>query len=477
MAQLSRNVTALARVWYDGGMRKRRKVCNPRLASSKHTLATGNRDHARRRQVATPSDCEIEQRLNDLVKPVVFAELDHYRRLGLRNRILSLPVMVSLVLAMLWRQVPGVTALQRLLATERLLWTEPTQVSQPALSERFLTFPAELFERVLYGVLARLPDRQQTRTRPVPPLLERVVGRFAACYAVDGTVLEALFRKLKALQEIPEAPLAGHLVAVCDLLSHLPVRVWYAENPATNDKAFLPQLLAWLPRDSLLVFDLGYFSFPFFDAVTEAGSWFVTRLRDKTSYTVQHVLLDRPQARDQIVHLGQYRSNRSHHPLRLIEVYVNGAWRRYLTNVLDPERLSVLQVVALYEQRWQIETAFALVKRLLGLAYLWVGSRNGVLLQVWATWLYYAVLIDLCDEVAEALHLPLDRISVEMVSRSLYFYVQATAQGYPGTAAQYLAQDAKLLGIVKRRRARDGPSALTQVSLALEPDLTSPPGG
>ena len=103
----------------------------------------------------------------------------------------------------------------------------------------------------------------------------------------------------------------------------------------------------------------------------------------------------------------------------------------------------------MYEQRWHIETAFALVKRLLGLSYLWVGSINGVQLQVWATWLYYAVLIDLCDEVAEILQLPLERISVEMVSRSLYFYVQATAQGYTGTAAQHFAQAAKLLGIVK----------------------------
>ncbi len=93
-------------------------------------------------------------------------------------------------------------------------------------------------------------------------------------------------------------------------------------------------------------------------------------------------------------------------------------------------------------------------------------------LQVWATWLYYAVLLDLCDEVAEALQRPLDDISVEMVARSLYFYVLAVEQGYTGTAAQYFADNAKLLGIVKRHRPSTGPSVLTQVSLALEPDLT-----
>ena len=112
-------------------------------------------------------------------------------------------------------------------------------------------------------------------------------------------------------------------------------------------------------------------------------------------------------------------------------------------------------------------TAFLLVKRLLDLAYLWVGSLNGVQLQVWATWLFYAVLIDLCDDVAEVLQLPLADISVEMVYRGLYHYVQAVADGYTGTAPDYLAQEALGLGIVKRARARASPPLAAQVRRAL----------
>jgi hypothetical protein len=413
-----------------------------------------NPDHARRRQTPAPTDAEIEQRLHDLVKPAVFAEIAHYQALGLRQRILTLPVMVAVVLAMLWRQIPGVCALQRTLAYERVLWTTPRQVSQAALSERFLTFPAELFERVLEAVLTELAPRVRRRTHPLPPQLWEVPVRFSACYAVDGTTLDALFRKLHALQEAALAPLAGHLVVVCDVFSHLPQKIWFQEDPQTNDKAVLPQLLDWLPQNSLVVFDLGYFAFPFFDALTAASQWFVTRLRAKTSFTVEQVLRAEPRLRDRIVHLGNYRSNPSRHAVRLIEVHVRGRWHQYLTNVLDPQRLSVLEVVALYEQRWQIESAFLLVKRLLGLSYLWVGSLNGVQLQVWATWLYYAILIDLCDDVAEVLQLPLQRISVEMVARSLYFYAGAVAQGYGGSAAAYFAEPTQRdrLGIVKRRR-------------------------
>jgi hypothetical protein len=435
--------------------------------------ATLNPDHARQRQIPAPSDTEIERRLNELVRPAVYAELAYYRQLGLRNRLLTLPVMVAVVLAMIWRQVPGVCTLQRMLARERILWTEKMVVSQPALSERFLTFPAVLFERVLYRVIARLPERYRTRNRAPLPLLKALQSRFGACYAVDGTTLEAVFRKLKSLQEAPDAPLAGHLVAVVDLFTHLPAKLWWFENSQTNDKAAIPDLLAWLVPNSLLVFDLGYFSFPFFDALTNRGCWFVTRLRKKTSYQVQQVLIDRPRFRERIVKLGKYRSNPSQHPVRLIEIYLGKCWYQYVTNVLEPQHLSILEVASLYDRRWHIETTFLMVKRLLNLAYLWVGSLNGVQLQVWATFLFYAILIDLCDEVAEQLRLPLERISVEMVYRSLYFYTVALAEGYAKSAPEYLAQEARGLGIIKRQRPRAGPSLQEQIRYALM--STAPP--
>ena len=428
-----------------------------------------NPDHSRRTHVPAPSDAEIEARLATLVKPAVYAELDYYRLLGHRNRLLGLPVMIALVLALIWRRVPGVCTLQRMLARERILWTEPTSVSQPALSERFLTFPAVLFERVLYRVLARLPERQAARTRPLPLALATLQTRFAACYALDGTTLEALFRKLQTLRDRPQAPLAGHLGVAVDLLTHLPAKLWWADDPYTNDKALAPALLSWLPPTSLVVFDLGYFAFWLFDALTTTQRYFVTRMREKTSYAGVRVLVNRPHVRDQIIQLGLYTGNRQcQHPMRLIEVFVNGRWQRYLTNVLDPQRLSVVEVVALYDARWSIETTFLLMKRLLDLAYVWVGSLNGVKIQVFATFLFYAILIDLCDDVAEQLSLPLEQISVEMVYRGLYHYVTAVAQQlFTGDAPTYLAREAHGLGIIKRQRPRDGPSVSEHIRRAL----------
>ena len=77
------------------------------------------------------------------------------------------------------------------------------------------------------------------------------------------------------------------------------------------------------------------------------------------------------------------------------------------------------QLLGMAVQR--IEDAYALVKRLLGLAYFWVGAQNGVALQVWATWLLYAILVDLTDAVAEALNRPFAAISLEMVYAAYTF--------------------------------------------------------
>ena len=101
---------------------------------------------------------------------------------------------------------------------------------------------------------------------------------------------------------------------------------------------------------------------------------------------------------------------------------------------------------------------------MLGLAYFWVGAQNGVALQLWATWLLYAILVDLTDAVAEALNRPFAAISLEMVYRSLYFFTQAYHRGEATDSVAYLAHNADWLGVLKRQRPRP-PSPLTLLDL------------
>ncbi len=94
--------------------------------------------------------------------------------------MLNLPVMVALVLSMVWRQIGEVSELAKALRTEGLLWAEPRRVSQQALSERFRTFPAVLFLRVLHTVLPLMEVRWQDRQRPQPPEIAWAAERRSA---------------------------------------------------------------------------------------------------------------------------------------------------------------------------------------------------------------------------------------------------------------------------------------------------------
>ena len=187
----------------------------------------------------------------------------------------------------------------------------------------------------------------------------------------------------------------------------------------------------------------------FLDAFTAGGKFFLSRLRGKTRYQVVAQLSNGPRYRDQLIRVGAGWGHVCTHPLRLVSILWNQTWYQYLTNVLDPETLSARQVGELYRRRWRIEEAFLLTKRLLGLSYLWVGGGNGVQIQIYATWIFYAVLINVCRQLAGALGQPQDRISVEMVYRSFYHFSRASEKDPSLRLIPYLTAHAKLFSLVK----------------------------
>lgn len=369
-----------------------------------------------------------------------------------RERILTLPTMVAIVVSLVLRQVASLAEVVRLLGEEGLLWVQAVNVSRQALSKRLARLPASLFARLFEEVLPLLRDRSPA----VPVEADSLLHRFSAVRIADGSTMEALRKRLKDAP--PEAPaVGGKVMMTLDIATHLPVSVAYTEDALANDKTLADPVVESLPKGGLLLFDLGFFSFPFFDRFTDDGKYFLTRLREKTAFKEVRVLSQAERYRDRIIQMGLRRSYPCEHPVRLVEVLWNGAWYRYLTNVLDPQLLSAREVCDLYRRRWRIEDAFLLTKHHLGLAYLWVGGSNGVQIQMFATLIFYAVLTTLCREVAAALSQPLERISVEMVFRSFYYYGRATERGETADIVTYIALRAQMLGVVKaiRKRHRD----------------------
>ena len=416
-----------------------------------------NPDHVRRVNVPGLQDEVLQTHFQELLDPAIYAQAAYYRNLQLRDRILNLPLMITAILAMIWQQFPSVCELTKSLNNHGLLWVKPTQVSQPAFSKRLMSFPYELFERVLFSILPKLTERWEARQRPVPSSVACALEHFPKIYIVDGSTLEALFRKLDSLQDSPAGVLAGKICTVINLATRLPEQTWYTANALAHDTNFQAKILSMVHAETLWILDRGFYDFTFFDDLIERNGHFITRLKSNAVFSVQQVLCQTAEIRDRLILLGG-ENGQCKHTLRLIEVRFGSTWYKYLTSVLDPELLPANVVADLYRRRWRIEEAFLIVKRLLSLSYLWTGSLNGILLQVWATWLFFALLVDLGDEIANELMLPFDRISLEMVFRGLYHFSMARKRGEASDPVLYLAApEHQDLGVVKRIRKKSTP--------------------
>jgi hypothetical protein len=427
-----------------------------------------NADHVRRKNRPSPSNEVIEERLQTLLTPAVLGQQGYARLLGVRDRILSFPVMVAAVLTLLWRQVPSVCELSRMLGREECLWAPRLKVSQQALSQRFLSFPAQLFERVLWDLLPKLNQRWQERQRPLPVSVVQAKKHFRELWIADGSTLEALFRKLKALEDVPTGTLAGKMCTVVDLASRLPRYVWFTDQALAHDTNFLDAMLKVSRTGTLWILDRGFYDFHFFDQLIALGAAWISRSKSNLVYQVREVLTDNDRIRDRLIGVKGCA-----HPLRLVEVRFGRQWYSYLTSVLDPNVLPPAVVADLYRRRWRIEEAFLIVKRVLNLSYLWTGSENGILLQIWSTWLFFAVLVDLGDEVAEDLMIEFDRISLEMLIRGLYHFSVASQNGLAEDPVKYFAApENRDLGVLKRLRKKRSPEANPMASDSSIDDLT-----
>jgi Transposase DDE domain len=413
-------------------------------------------------QPATPPPQQIEQALNDVIDPLTFSLVNVYQNMGLRARTLTLPVMLAFVLSLIWRQIGSVREAVRVLNQEGMLWQPPLKITQQAVNTRLRQLPAELFAQVLEEVLPQMHQRWRTRQRPLPKPLQTTLKHFSRVVAVDGSSLDALIKRVGLMGEVAQersekgergAELAGKMLAIIDVGSHLPCKIWYKEESLAHDQSFWPQLQEYVKAQDLVLFDLGFVNYERYAQLSEQHKYFVSRVKTNMVYTVLKEESEANGVREKLIQVGSLEKGEGQ-LLRVVELEHQGKWYSYVTNVLEPGRLSGVEIGWLYRQRWRIEDAFKYVKRLLGLAYFYTSSLNGIMVQLWASWILYSVLIDLIDEVASELKQPVEAISVEMVYRGLYHYSEAIKRGESLSISQYYAKHVKILSIIKAPRKK-----------------------
>lgn len=295
-----------------------------------------------------------------------------------RGRPVSLPS-AQLWLGLLWCVLEGMNhyeQVRRWLASHAVGGFAPLMISTDAIVKRLLQAglaPLDGLFALLEQWVPRLPSACD-----LAPFARHIV-------ALDETTLDAVTRHLAWQRQHPKgspALLAGKLAGLFDIRSQRWLRLEYFANALQNCKVGVLSLVDDLPWHSLLLFDLGYFSFPWFDYLTERGYWWISRLREKTSYRLLHVHYRHHEILDALVWLGSAHGSRAGYAVRLVRFSDGHGIRCYLTNVLDPHQLTMEQIARLYARRWDIELAFLTLKDLLGLHYWWSSQLPLILQQI-----------------------------------------------------------------------------------------------
>jgi hypothetical protein len=328
-------------------------------------------------QAAQP---EMQELLLAVMEPTVLVEAVGVKpKRGQPEKISPAHLWLSLV----WSVLLGMSSYHdwwRLFCTKTVGRFAPKWVSVDALVARLEQAGLEPLQRLAAQVSTHLAAR-------LAPLTTTTLASFASdIVAIDETTLDAVHRLLAPLKTLPK----GHVgLRPGKLATRFKIRtqpwdvVQYRGNVLGNCKLEGLTLLDGLAPGSLLLFDLGYFSFPWFDYLTQMGLWYISRLREKTTYQLIHTYYRHEGILDALVWLGSPKGAHAGHAVRLVRFWDGKALRTYLTNVLDPTQLSMVEIAQLYARRWDIELAFLTLKEHLGLHHWWSSKQLLIVQQIW----------------------------------------------------------------------------------------------
>jgi len=343
------------------------------------------------------------------------------------------------------------------------LWSfSQSQLTASAIYKRLDeagTGPIEkLFEQisgVLMGLVRGLIEQgeREATIRRLAPFAPDIL-------ALDETVLDQVARRLPILRGVAKGAavlLPGKLVSLFSVRFQQWRRIHFEPDALQNEKVSARLMLTGLAKGTLLLFDLGYFCFKWFDELTDLGFWYVSRLRQASVTRRIHCFYQQGETFDGIVRLGTKKGARPKHDVRLIQFRFRGVLHIYITNVRDPHLLSLHDIVQLYARRWDIECAFLTLKSHLGLALFWSAKTHVLLQQVWGTLIIAQLLQALRLQIAVQAHQdPFD------VSLALLIEYLPTVSDYHPDALRLVVTRGKDLGFLR-------PSSRLRIQT---PDLT-----
>ena len=172
-------------------------------------------------------------------------------------------------------------------------------------------------------------------------------------------------------------------------------------SAAKHDSPFLKNIK--LPEGSMVTFDKGYVDYRQYNRFTKDKIWFVTRVRDKTQWTLKakRILSDYQKNKgvvaDNDVILGHSHSKKAVKVPARIVCYKDPKTNREFEFLTNNTKLKPFTIAQIYQKRWQIEVLFKRIKQNYPLRYFLGDNENAIRIQTWC-----ALIADLLLKVIKA---------------------------------------------------------------------------
>jgi len=235
--------------------------------------------------------------------------------------------------------------------------------------------PAAMFEELFMNTLARFrslgelgPGRHKFRFKN-------------KLYSMDATVISLCLSMFPwAKYRTAKGGVKAHVLISHD--DYMPSFVHISDAKKADVKA---ARLLHLKTGSIVAMDRAYNDYEMFSQWTDAGIFFVTRLKSNAVYEVveeREVPQGRNILQDRIIRLSGDAGKNCEHLLRVVTVWDKEKDRYIdlLTNHLD---FGATTISAIYKDRWQIELFFKALKQNLKVKTFVGTSENALRIQIW----------------------------------------------------------------------------------------------
>ena len=210
-------------------------------------------------------------------------------------------------------------------------------------------------------------------------------------YIMDSTIISLFKEILKGVGRNPKegkkkGGIKAHTIIKAD--ENVPCLIRYS-SAARHDHTLLKEVD--LPKGSILTFDKGYVDYARYQEFSEAGIWYVTRLKSNALYLPGEEFeipdnADPCVLKDEIIDLKYGKNKENTHQARRIAYWddENNRLLEFLTNNME---MPAENIALIYKKRWKIELLFKQLKQNFPLKYFLGDNVNAIEIQIWAAML------------------------------------------------------------------------------------------